>query len=146
MGRRWGYIGLCLLLLVSVAWGQRARPDTDVSLGQSTYVFVTLQDRAIILYTIYNETTGAILGYALWNDSETTARAHLEFHVGDPIDLEAAPGTRAGARVLTRSYFMSTDSESGVLVDANVSRHSMGNDGSVDRTSRDRSFPLPRER
>lgn len=132
---------LLLLLVASVAVAQRTRPGTDVQIGESTYVFGTVQDQAIILYAIYDASTQAVRGYALWNDTESTARARLTFHVGDPIDLEAAPGTRAGSRVATRGYVMSD------TADLNVASFTIGHDSIINVSARtDRTFPLPRER
>lgn len=136
---------VALMLFASLTLAQRTRPDTGVQAGESTYVFATIEDSSIILYAIYDSSTGAIRGYALWNDTESTARARLEFEGDGPIDLVAAPGTRAAVRTTGQRAAMT--SERGTWVDRNVSAYFLGHDTPVDISIRtDRNFPLPRER
>lgn len=133
-------VSLCLCL--SQVEAQPARPATDVQAGEGVYAPAFMQDRSIVFYAIYTP-ANQIRAYALWNDGESVAKLHVEFVSGDPIDLVAQPGTRAGVNVASRGYTLTLDPTANALVDLNITQYQLLNDAPVKSTDRDRTFPIP---
>lgn len=135
-------IALLALLVTCPVHAQRTRPGTDVGAGEKAYALILLQDRSIVFYAVY-DSANTIRAYVLWNDADSVAVLHAEFASGDPIELTAQPGTRAGARVLERGYSVVFDSSLGALIDPNVVRSQLVNERPVAQGDRDRGFPIP---
>lgn len=128
---------ILFLLMASIAFAQ-TRPGTDVGTGEAIYVSALMEDNSVVLYTIYDSTTGAIRAYSLWNDSVGPVSVRLEFVTGDPIELTAQPGSRAGARVFERGYTMTGE------IDENIVRFQGWVEHPIASKDRDRTFPISR--